>query len=361
MNAQGHIHEELDGAGRLVVAGIGGAASQVLECLNLYSHPSMELVAFNTDRPALERSSIPTTVLLGSGTVDSEGFDARIDDPAEVELCAETEARSHFSGADVVILLTALGGGTGGLSPILVEAARGAGATVFIVAILPFSSEAVRRGRATQTLRRLQESADLVITFDDDHLLEVVPKLPLEKVFDFVDSIIVHLTCSLAAVAKARAELTPRRPVGAWIEHIESHGKAAASISAHPPAIELVVSGGRSECASVGAPTGGVSVIGAQGHGLVAGFPLDADAQSHASNVARRVRLPLGIDLPHGPGQMATFSSLPFEVAKMDSTARIGPLTEQEALAPKAQAPEPQNPQKAPGPTTIQLRLEGLF
>jgi len=121
------------------------------------------LVAINTDDSAstdlAETIRLEAKVLRGLGTGG---------DPERGRELAEENfdrLKSVCAGADVVMLVTGLGGGTGsGVSPVMARAARESGALVLAFVTLPFNCEGNQRQRLAQVgLDQLCNVADGVI------------------------------------------------------------------------------------------------------------------------------------------------------------------------------------------------------
>lgn len=95
---------------------------------------------------------------------------------------ARTAARKHdkalrslIDGADVVILVAGLGGGTGsGVSPILAGMAREAGALAFAVVVTPFSWELGRYPNAFQAVKELERECDYLASLSNETVGEVL-------------------------------------------------------------------------------------------------------------------------------------------------------------------------------------------
>jgi cell division protein FtsZ len=168
---------EASGTPVVKIIGIGSAGVGLLELLNNSDFAGATLVAVNTDKASLANScaSIKTHLdsheLHGLGT----GGDAER---------GRTMAEEHFStlktacaGANVILLVTGLGGGAGsGITPIVARAARETGALVLGFVTLPFECEGNRRrDQAAQSLEQIKAEADGVIC------------LPNQKAFKLID------------------------------------------------------------------------------------------------------------------------------------------------------------------------------
>jgi len=160
----------------LRILGLGGAGCNALAQVAAAGLEGVEMVAINTDAAALERCPVSRKIVLGAGLTRGLGAGG---DPERGRAAAE-EDREQLSGlcagADLVILLAGLGGGTGtGASPVVAELARKAGALVLGMVVLPFEWEGARRQRQAQAgLQNLKAAADAVICLPNQKLLSLV-------------------------------------------------------------------------------------------------------------------------------------------------------------------------------------------
>ncbi|HOW65638.1 MAG TPA: cell division protein FtsZ [Candidatus Paceibacterota bacterium] len=158
------------------IFGVGGAGGNAVNYLATAAIPGVTLIAVDADAQALSTSSVPHQLQLGM--TDLRGVGAS----GEPELgwaAAEKDSaalRQHCIGADVVMILTGLGGGTGtGASPVLARVAKEAGALVLVFAILPFECEGIRRRRQAQFgVEQLRIAADGVICFSNQRLYQLL-------------------------------------------------------------------------------------------------------------------------------------------------------------------------------------------
>ena len=100
-----------------------------------------------------------------------------------------------------VFLVVALGVGTGtGAAPVVLNAARDAGATTVCFATLPFSFEGQqRRAQAGQAVAGILDSADLLVTIPNDKLFESVGGTRVAEAFQKADEV---LSAGIGAVYK---------------------------------------------------------------------------------------------------------------------------------------------------------------
>jgi cell division protein FtsZ len=177
----------------MLVVGVGGGGANAVGRMIANWQGGPATAAVNTDAQALTACGVPVRVQIGGNLTQGLGAGG---DPAVGRLAAEDDAdvlRELVSQADIVFLVTTLGGGTGtGASPILAKIAREEGALTLCFATLPFDFEGERRQRqAEEGLRALRMHADVVIGLPNQRLLELVEsRTGLADAFGKVDGMV---------------------------------------------------------------------------------------------------------------------------------------------------------------------------
>ncbi|MFO1512453.1 MAG: cell division protein FtsZ [Verrucomicrobiota bacterium] len=147
----------------VTIFGVGTAGVTIVELMAREDFPGAKLVSVNTDGPAsttlTESIQLESKLLRGLGTGG---------DPERGRELAEEHfdrLKTACAGAEVVMIVAGLGGGTGsGVSSVLARAARESGALVLAFVTLPFNCEGNRRqSQAQQALDALRNVADGVI------------------------------------------------------------------------------------------------------------------------------------------------------------------------------------------------------
>ncbi|MCX6995721.1 MAG: cell division protein FtsZ [Kiritimatiellaeota bacterium] len=162
---------------RILVVGVGTGGCHSAAHLAAEWTEGPVVAAVDTDEQALEAAGLPERVCIGRNL--TRGFGAG-GDPAVGKLAAEEETarlRTLLGAADLVFVVTTLGGGTGsGAAPLVARLARDQGALVIACAALPFEFEGDQRQEtAAEALRALRTHADAVISLPNQRLLELVP------------------------------------------------------------------------------------------------------------------------------------------------------------------------------------------
>src|SRR5256886_13598778 len=160
----------------LKVFGVGGAGCNAVEHFAQGEFAGVSFAAVNTDIQSLLDLSVECVMPLGATHTRGLGAGG---DPEVGRAAAEEDAeqlRRLCAGAEVVVIVTGLGGGTGtGASPVLARAAKEAGALVLASATLPFECEGARRQRQAQAgLEQLKETADAVLCLPNQRVIKLI-------------------------------------------------------------------------------------------------------------------------------------------------------------------------------------------
>lgn len=167
--------------------GLGNAGLAVLERLAREDGAPGDLVAMHTDAKSVAASPAPRKLQIGRDVAKGLGAGG---DAARGRASASeslTEIRAECQGAEVVLVCTGLGGGTGsGAAPVVAEQAKKAGALVIGVVTLPFAAEgSKKRELADEAVARLGRHCLAVICFENDRMVEVAGGgAPVSQAFD---------------------------------------------------------------------------------------------------------------------------------------------------------------------------------
>ncbi|MEO6053060.1 MAG: cell division protein FtsZ [Chthoniobacterales bacterium] len=178
---------------KILLIGVGNAGVNLADHMTMQSLSVAKIIAANTDSHSL-MSSIATEKLL-LGNTAARGLGAGGDPEIGVRAAEESleEIRTQVQGFSIVIVCAGLGGGTGsGAVPLIVRAAREAGAFVIALVTLPFSFEGKRRARQTEdTLVLLEKAANVLLCFENDKISEITqPGTGVEETFEKSDLVL---------------------------------------------------------------------------------------------------------------------------------------------------------------------------
>ncbi len=176
------------------IVGVGGAGCNTVERISEEGLQGAELIASNTDAQHLLTVLAQRKVLLGRRKTGGLGAGARPQIGMEATEEAKEKLKQILEGSDLVFITCGLGGGTGtGGAPVVAEVAKNEGALTVAVCTTPFKAEgASRMENAEWGLSRLRKVADTVITIPNDKLLELCPRLSLNKAFKVADEVLMR-------------------------------------------------------------------------------------------------------------------------------------------------------------------------
>jgi cell division protein FtsZ len=158
------------------IIGVGGAGVQAIEQMADTELSTVKFVAINTDCPALDHCKIREKIYLGVKRTRGLGIGG---DPELARAVAEEDAaaiRAVCAGAELIVIVTGLGGGTGtGVAPVLARLAKEAGAQVLAFVTMPFDCEGSRRQRQARAgLLQLKAEADGVLCLPNQKVLKLI-------------------------------------------------------------------------------------------------------------------------------------------------------------------------------------------
>ncbi len=176
------------------IVGVGGAGSNTVERISEEGLQGAELISANTDAQHLLTVLAQRKILLGRRKTGGLGAGARPEIGMEATEEAKEKIAKILEGSDLVFVTCGLGGGTGtGGAPVVAEVAKDQGALTVAVCTTPFEAEgAARMENAEWGLSRLRKVADTVITIPNDKLLELCPRLSLNKAFKVADEVLTR-------------------------------------------------------------------------------------------------------------------------------------------------------------------------
>lgn len=179
---------------KIYIVGLGGAGCNTINRISEEGIRGAELIAANTDAQDLLSTRANRKILMGKRITRGLGAGAKPEVGEKSAEEAEDKFREILGDADIVFLTCGLGGGTGtGSVGTAAKIAKDAGALTIAVLTRPFKAEGKSRAEnARWGIQRLTGTADTVITIPNDKLLELVPRLSLNKAFKVADEILMR-------------------------------------------------------------------------------------------------------------------------------------------------------------------------
>ena len=179
------------GKANIKVIGVGGMGCNAITWLYNKSINGATVYAMNTDALHLSVSKSDEKVLLGKELTRGLGAGGKPHVGREAAKEALAELKKCVSGADMVFVLTGMGGGTGtGAAPVIAQLAKETGAVVIGVVTMPFEAEKARIDKAEFGLQELREVTDTTIVLDNNRLVDIAGQLPIEQAFAVANELV---------------------------------------------------------------------------------------------------------------------------------------------------------------------------
>jgi len=179
------------------IVGIGSAGVNVVNTMIMRGVDGVQFITINTDIQHLNTSLADKKIELTTVT-QGRGVGGDPSKGRDCALAARSEIEEALAGADLIILVTGLGGGTGsGVTPVVGEISRKLGILTVAFATLPFKWEGpIRERRALEALDLVKSHVDSYIVLPNDKIVKVVP--PNTPTVDFWRAMDVYI-CDVTA------------------------------------------------------------------------------------------------------------------------------------------------------------------
>jgi cell division protein FtsZ len=175
------------------VLGVGGAGCNAIDQMVTTGIEGVEFICLNTDAQVLKKSSVKTSLQIGSNITKGLGAGSN----PEVGRQAAMEDRDRIieliEGCDMLFITAGMGGGTGtGAAPVVAQVAKELGILTVAVVTRPFLMEGAKRmAIADLGIGELSKYVDSLITIPNQKLLSVLgPKTRLLDAFTSANGVL---------------------------------------------------------------------------------------------------------------------------------------------------------------------------
>lgn len=160
------------------VIGMGGGGGNAVDHMVNQNIEGVSFIIANTDKQALEHSSVQTRITIGSQITKGLGAGANPEIGREAALEDRDRIVEAIDGADMLFITAGMGGGTGtGAAPIVAEIAKELGILTVAIVTRPFPFEGRKRMQvADHGIQELAKHVDSLITIPNEKLLTVLGK-----------------------------------------------------------------------------------------------------------------------------------------------------------------------------------------
>ena len=183
----------VDGTATIKVIGVGGAGNNAVNRMVEAGIKSVEFIAVNTDRQALNMSKANSKIQIGEKLTRGLGAGANPDIGAQAAEESKAEIAEILKGADMVFVTAGMGGGTGtGEAPLVAATAKELGILTIGVVTKPFTFEGKKRlAQAERGIANLKGKVDTLVVIPNDKLLQVIDrKTSIVEAFRMADDIL---------------------------------------------------------------------------------------------------------------------------------------------------------------------------
>jgi len=185
------------------VIGVGGGGSNAVTHMFNQGIKGVDFFICNTDAQAMESSSVPAKIQLGTsltsglgaGAVPSVGRNAALED-------ADTIRQILNDGTKMLFVTAGLGGGTGtGAAPVIAEISKELGILTVGIVTIPFAFEGRKRKlHADEGIKQLKATVDALLIISNDKLRELYGNLRLSEAFGQADNILTSAARGIAEI-----------------------------------------------------------------------------------------------------------------------------------------------------------------
>src|SRR6201986_1007095 len=160
---------------RITVVGVGGAGGNAVNNMIRSNLIGCEFIICNTDAQALQLSTAPRKMQLGTGGSRGLGAGAGPDVGRAAAEEAIDDILESLQGSNMVFITAGMGGGTGtGAAPVIARVARESGILTVGVVTKPFHFEGIHRMRSAEAgIEELQKFVDTLIIIPNQTLFRI--------------------------------------------------------------------------------------------------------------------------------------------------------------------------------------------
>lgn len=157
-------------------------------------------IAANTDAQDMKRSAASVRFLLGQKLTKGLGASGDAETGRDAVGGDREALAAALNDAEIVIVIAALGGGTGsGGVPVVAKFAQETGKLVVAIVTLPWPFEGRRRRRVAEAgFAELTKACDLVVVAHDGACIESMPGRPMREAFAEADAAVAAAVADLA-------------------------------------------------------------------------------------------------------------------------------------------------------------------
>lgn len=197
------IEHQSDGNTIIKVVGVGGGGGNAISHMYRQGIPNISYALCNTDRQAMEASTVPTKIVLGPGITKGHGAGNK---PEKARMAAEEsipELTELFQdGTEMVFITAGMGGGTGtGAGPVVARVAHEMGLLTIGIVTVPFRFEGPEKiKKALEGAVEMSKHVDALLIINNQILVEQFGDLDWITAFSKADDTLSNAAKSIAEI-----------------------------------------------------------------------------------------------------------------------------------------------------------------
>lgn len=191
----------------IMVAGVGGGGGNAVNHLYKLGTADVSFMVCNTDSQALDRSPVPTKILLGNGL--GAGNKPERARQAALESMDSIKEALTVNNTKMLFVTAGMGGGTGtGAAPVVAQIAKDMEILTVGIVSIPFKSEGPKRvAQAIAGIEELSHCVDSLIVINNEHIAQIYGKLGISQALSKADDILAMAAKSIADIITAYATI----------------------------------------------------------------------------------------------------------------------------------------------------------
>ncbi|MGB1618191.1 MAG: cell division protein FtsZ [Flavobacteriales bacterium] len=185
------------------VIGVGGGGSNAVNYMHQQGINGVDFIVCNTDNQALEASSVPTRIQLGTTLTAGQGAGSIPEIGKNAAIENLDDVLNQLTDDTTMVFITAgMGGGTGtGAAPVIAQACKDLDILTVGIVTVPFNFEGKRRAnQAAEGLERMRAAVDTLLVIRNDKLRELFGNLALKQAFSNADEVLCTAAKGIAEV-----------------------------------------------------------------------------------------------------------------------------------------------------------------
>lgn len=185
------------------VIGVGGGGSNAVNYMHQQGINGVDFIVCNTDNQALEASSVPTRIQLGTTLTAGQGAGSIPEIGKNAAIENLDDVLNQLTDDTTMVFITAgMGGGTGtGAAPVIAKACKDLDILTVGIVTVPFNFEGKRRAnQASEGLEQMRAAVDTLLVIRNDKLRELFGNLALKQAFSNADEVLCTAAKGIAEV-----------------------------------------------------------------------------------------------------------------------------------------------------------------